>query len=104
MKKLLKQFMERRWIEPSDSEWASPACIVPKKEKGEWRLVVDYQGLTEEADHDPSSLPLLDTILQKQARKRFFTVLDLKHGFHQMPLHEDSRACTAMSTPLGPTQ
>ena len=44
MKKLLAQFIERGWIEPSDSEWASPAFIVPKKEKGEWRLVVDYRG------------------------------------------------------------
>ena len=31
-------------------------------------------------------------------------MLDLKHGYHQMPLHEDSGACTAMSTPLGPMQ
>ena len=37
MKKLLAQFIERGWIEPSDSEWASPALIVPKNEKGEWR-------------------------------------------------------------------
>ena len=35
IKKLLAEFIERRWIEPSDSEWASPAFIVPKKEKGE---------------------------------------------------------------------
>ena len=33
MKKLLKKFIERGWIGPSDSEWASPAFIVPKKEK-----------------------------------------------------------------------
>ena len=45
MKMLLAEFIERGWIEPSDSEWASPAFIVPKKEKGEWRLVVDYRGL-----------------------------------------------------------
>ena len=29
-------------------------------------------------------------------------VFHLKHGYHQMPLHEDCRACTAMSTPLRP--
>ena len=29
-------------------------------------------------------------------------MLDLKHGYHQMPLHPDSRPCTAMSTLLGP--
>ena len=94
MKKLLAEFIERGWIEPSDSEWASPAFIVPKKEKGEWRLVVDYRGLNEQTEQDSYSLPLIDTILQKQQKKRIFTVLDLKHGYHQMPLHPDSRPCT----------
>ena len=104
MKKLLAEFIEQGWIEPSDSEWASPAFIVPKKEKGEWRLVVDYRGLNEQTEHDSYSLPLIDSILQKQQKKRIFTVLDLKHGYHQIPLHPDSRPCTAMSTPLGPMQ
>ena len=104
MKKLLAEFIERGWIEPSDSEWASSAFIVPKKEKGEWRLVVDYRGLNEQTEHDSYSLPLIVTILQKQQKKRIFTVLDLKHGYHRMPLHPDSRPCTAMSTPLGPMQ
>ena len=104
MKKLLVAFIERGWIKPSDSEWASPAFIVPNKEKGEWRLLVDYRGLHEQTEHDLYSLPLIDTILQKQQKKRIFTVLDLNHGYHQMPLHQDSRPCTAMSTPLGPMQ
>ena len=99
MKKLLAEFIERGWMEPSDSEWASPAFIVPKKEKGEWRLVVDYRGWNGRNKHDSYSLPLIDTILQKQ-QKKIFTVLDLKHGYQQMPLHPDSRPCTAMSTPL----
>ena len=104
MKKLLAEFIEQGWIQPSDGEWASPAFMVPKKEKGEWRLVVDYRGLDEQTEHDSYSLPLIDTILQKQQKKRIFTVLDLKHGYHQMPLHTDSGPCTAMSTPLGPMQ
>ena len=64
---------------------------MPKKEKGKLRLVVDYQGLNEQTEHDSYCLPLIDTILQKQTRKRIFTVLDLKHGYHQLPLHEDFR-------------
>ena len=91
MGKLLAEFIERGWIEPSDSEWASPAFIVPKKEKGEWRLVVDYRNLNGQTEHDSYSLPLIDSILQKQQKKRISTVLDLKHGYHQMPLHPDSR-------------
>ena len=54
-----------------------------KKEKGEWRLVVDYQGLNEQTKHDSYSLPLIDTILQKQAQKHILTVLDLKHSYYQ---------------------
>ena len=104
MKKLLAEFFERGWIEPSDSEWASPAFIVPKKGKVEWRLTVDYKGLNEQTEHDSYSFPLINTILQKQQKKWIFTVLHLKHGYHQMPLHPDSRPCTAMSAPLGPVQ
>ena len=104
MKKLLKQFIEGGWIETSDREWASPAFIVSKKEKGQWRLVVDYRGSNEQIEHDWYSLPLIASILKKQARKRISTVLDLKHAYRQMPLHEDSRACTPMSTPFAPMQ
>ena len=69
MKKLLAEFIEQGWIEPSDSEWGSPAFIVPKKEKGEWRLVVDYRGLNEQTKHDSYSLPLIDNIHPKITKK-----------------------------------
>ena len=65
---------------------------------------MDYRGLNEQTEHNSYSLSLIDTILQKEQKKRIFTVFDLKHGYHQMPLHPDSRPCTAMSTPLGPLQ
>ena len=66
--------------------------------------MVNYRGLNKQTEHDSYSPPLIDTILQKQQKKRSFTVLDLRHGYHQMPLHPDSRPCTAMSTQLGPMQ
>ena len=59
MKKLSMEFIERGWTEPSNSEWASPAFIVPKKEKGEWRLVVDSWGWNEQTEHDSYSLLLI---------------------------------------------
>ena len=39
--------------------------------------MVDYRGSKEQTKHDSYSLPLIDTILQKQQKKRIFTVLDL---------------------------
>ena len=104
MKKLLDEFVERGWIKPSDSQWASPAFIVPKKEKDKSRLIVHYRGLNGQTEHDSYLLPLIDTILQKQQKKRILTVLDLKYGYHQMPLHQDSWPCTALSTLPGSMQ
>ena len=104
MEKILREFIERGWLECCHSEWASPCFVVPKKVAGEWQLVVDYRGLNAQTQHDSYTLPLIEDMLQKQHRLRIFTVIDLKHGYHQMPLAEESCACTAMSTPLGPLQ
>ena len=104
MKRLLAEFIERGWIEPSDNEWASPAFIVPKKEKGECRLVVDYRGSNEQ---NRAGLVLASSDRHhssKTTKKRIFTVLDLKHGYHQMSLHPDSRPCTAKFDAAGPMQ
>ena len=104
MEKILREFIERGWLEPCHSEWASPCFVVPKKVAGEWRLVVDYRGQNAQTQHDSYTLPLIEDMLQKQHRWRIFTVIDLKHGYHQMPLAEKSCAYTAMSTPLGRLQ
>ena len=104
MKAMLKEFMQRGWLETCTSEWASPAFVVPKKVAGEWRLVVDYRGLNKQTEFDSYTLPLIEDMLQRQHGRRLFMVIDLKHGYHQMPLAPESRACTAMSTPLGPLQ
>ena len=86
MEKILREFIERGWLEPCHSEWASQCFVVPKKVAGEWRLVVDYRGLNAQTQHDSYTLPLIEDMLQKQHRRRIFTVIDLKHGYHQMPL------------------
>ena len=104
MEAKLKEFLGRGWLEPCTSEWASPAFVVPKKVAGEGRLVVDYRGLNVQTEFDSYTLPLIEDTLQRQHGRLLFTVIDLKHGYHQMPLAPESRACTAMSTPLGPLQ
>ena len=101
LNKILKEYQDLGWIEPSYSEWGSPAFVVPKKQPGEWRMVVDYRRLNEMTRHDSYNLPLISEVLQKQAKKTVFTVLDMKRGFHQLPLAPESRPLTAMSVPSG---
>ena len=101
MDKILRDFIDRGWLEPCHSEWASPWFVVPKKMAWQWRLVVNYRSLNAKTQHDSYTLPLIEDMLQKEFRRRIFTVIDLNHCYHQMPLANESRACTAMSTLLG---
>ena len=102
MKAKLKEFIERGWLASCASEWASPAFVVPNKVAGEWRLVVNYQGLNEQTEFDSYTLPDIEDMLQRRHGQGLFIVIDLKHCYHQMPLVPESLACTGMSTPLGP--
>ena len=64
--------------------------------------MVHYSGLNAQTQHDSYMLPLIEDELQKQLQRRIFTVINLKDGYHQMPLADESCACIAMSTPLRP--
>ena len=94
----MEDFLARGWIEPCPaSEWASNGFVVPKKEKGKWRLVVDYRQLNEATLPDAHPLPLIENMLENQSKHKIFTIVDLSKGFHQIPLHPESRAKTAMN-------
>ena len=95
MEKVLPESINRGSSEPSHSEWASPCLIVPRKAAGKGGL------WSTTAPHVSYTWPLIEDMLQKQFRWRNLTVIDLKHTYQQVPLADESQACTAMSTPLG---
>ena len=96
---LVEEFASRGWLEPSTAGWSSPAFVVPKEAAGKWRMVVDYRWLNDCTMVDVCPLPLVDPLLNLQRQKKIWTVLDMKHGYHQLPLDEASRAATTMSVP-----
>ena len=100
MVKTMTEFMERGWMDQCSSEWACPCFVVSEKVVGEWRLVLDCRDLNSESHHNAYPLPLINNLLQKQQGKRIFTIVDLRHGYHQMPLVESSQDSTAMLTPF----
>ena len=73
----------------------------PQKNKGFWPLVVDYRRLNSMTEMDSYGIPLINDILQDPVPKRTFSVLDLKHGYHQMKLAEQSQNYTTLSMPFG---
>ena len=92
------------------SEWCSAPFTVPEPPPADQfsinarRVVVDYTALNSATVPDAHPLPLTEEKIAIRAKDKLFTVLDLRHGFHLMPLRKEDRHWTAMCTPCGTVQ
>ncbi|GFW92675.1 retrovirus-related Pol polyprotein from transposon 17.6 [Trichonephila clavipes] len=77
----------------------TPALFVKQKEK--WRLVLDFRKLNEITLTQDFVIPTLDDILHEISGSNYFSALDMKSAFNQIPLHFADRHKTAFSTPDG---
>lgn len=101
LEELIQEFIAKKWIAPSDSEWASRAFVVPKAAPGEWRMVVDYRYLNNSTKVDSFPLPIIEDVISKQSKHRMWSVFDAEWGFHQLALDESSQKYTTFCTPSG---
>lgn len=100
VQKKICELMEEGIISPSDSPYASGIVLVKKKDGGT-RMCVDYRTLNRLTVRDNYPLPLIDDCVDYMKGKRYFTLLDLKSGFHQVKVSEKSRKFTSFVTPHG---
>lgn len=75
--------------------------VLVRKKNGEVRMCIDYRPLNKITVRDNFPLPLIETCLEHLSNKRLFTLLDLKSGFHQVRMHDDSIKYTSFVTPDG---
>ena len=87
-------------IRRSNSDWASPLHMV-KKSDGSWRPCGDYRRLNIISETDCYPLPNMADITSSLAGARIFSKLDLKKGYHQIPVHPADVKKTAIITPFG---
>lgn len=87
-------------IRPSSSPWSSPIHLVPKK-SNDWRLVGDYRLLNSKTKRDSYPLPYLNDFSSRLHGHKFFSVVDLKSAFHQLPIAPEDVEKTALATPFG---
>ncbi|KAI8496819.1 hypothetical protein Bbelb_254740 [Branchiostoma belcheri] len=96
----LDKMEEMGVIEPSNSEWASPVVLVPKKD-GSIRFCVDFRKVNAVSRFDAYPMPRIDEMLDKLGKAKYITKIDLSRGYWQVPLTPDSKSKTAFATPFG---
>ena len=65
-------------------------------------MCVDYRHLNKRTIKDSYALPRIKEILETLSGSKYFTVLDMKSGYHQVEIFEEHKCRTAFTvSPLG---
>ena len=101
VKNHLKEMIEVCAICKSNSPLASAVVLVRKK-YGSLRFCIDLHKLNARTIKDAYSLPHIDETLDCLGGATIFTSLDLRSGYWQVEMEEDSKPLTAFTVgPLG---
>ena len=82
------------------SPWVSALVVVPKG-NGEVRLCVDMRQANAAVLRERYPIPTVEEVLQELNNSKVFTKLDLKWGYHQIELAEESREITTFMSHKG---
>ena len=95
LEKQINDLLKAGIITQSESPWASPILFVPKKDSTQPRMCVDYRKLNKVLVPNSYPLPNIQDILASMQGARCYSVLDLKSGFHQIPIRKEDQEKTA---------
>ena len=83
----------------SHSSWAAPIIVVPKCDGGKC-LVIDYKALNKVTRKFTWPMPKVEDIFSKLNRATYFITLDIRAGYHHIPLDKLSIPRTAFNSPF----
>ena len=96
----IQEMLANGIITPSVSPWSS-AIVLVRKKKGDLRFCVDYRKLNQITVNDSHPLPLISDLLDSVKDAKYFSLLDLRSGYWQIPVAQEDRAKTAFVTQNG---
>ena len=83
------------------TEWCSNMVCAKKKNKDEMRVCIDPKDLNKALKRPHHPLKTIEDILTEIPNARYFSVLDAKNSFWQIPLDTESSKLTCFATPFG---
>ena len=75
--------------------------VMVKTKDGTLRFCIDFQKLNDATIKDAHPFPRIDDILEALNGAKYFSTLDLKTGYWQVPIKEEHRSKTAFRTSSG---
>ena len=82
------------------TSWVSPVVVAPKSE-GAIRLCVDIRRANQTIIRERIPIPTVDEVVENLNGSAVFSKLDLRLGFHQIELDEESRDIATFATHEG---
>ncbi|CAG2195664.1 unnamed protein product [Mytilus edulis] len=96
----IQKMVKQDIIEPSTSPWNSNIVLV-KKSDGSWRFCIDFRAVNLLVLRPSYPLPRIDDTIDSLSGSKFFSTVDLKSGYYQIPVAKEDRPKTAFSFPGG---
>ena len=100
VKEEMEKLLTAKVICSSRSSWSALIIVVPKGDGGK-HLVVDYRVLNKVTRKFTWPMPTVEDIFSKLNGATYFTTLDLRAGYHHIPLDKPSIPKTAFNLPFG---
>ena len=92
----IQEMLDSGAIRPSQSPWCNAVVLVRKK-YGSLRFCIDFRCLNARTKKDAYPLPHMQETMESMVGARHFSCMDLKSGFWQVQMDEESRQYTAFT-------
>ena len=86
----VEKMLQLNVIEPSSSPYSAPIVLARKKD-GTNRFCIDFRKLNNITVFDAEPMPNPDSIFSKLTGKRYVTKIDLRKGYWQVPMEDESK-------------